>query len=114
MAVKTTIEIQGKTYPFYRTVRGQYDFENAGFSTKQLGEGSIAAMMGYVYFTARDCAKRAGTPLSLSFDEFIDTVEMDVLEVFSRLKAAEDLEQKGKKQQPDSVPAEKEVTRALS
>lgn len=89
-AAKTTIDFKGKTYPYYRTIRGQYDFENAGFRNEAMAEGKASALYAYIFFQLRDCAKRAGTPILLSLDEFIDQADgEDLLSVYGRLVTEE-------------------------
>ena len=83
---KTTITFRGVTYPFYRTVRGKFDFENAGYTDEQMAAGKVPAMYAYIFFQLRDCAKRAGTPLTISFDDFIDQADgEDLLSVYGRM-----------------------------
>ena len=83
---RTTLVYRDKTYPFYKTNRGQFDFENAGFTTADILEGKTAATLGLVYYNLIDCAKRAGTPIKDSFEQFIDESEPDITEVFIRLQ----------------------------
>jgi hypothetical protein len=83
---QTTIVYKGSTYPFYKTNRGQFDFENAGFTTEDILKGKTGAMLALIFFNLRDCAKRAGTPIQDSFEQFIDDSEPDVINVFMRLK----------------------------
>lgn len=83
------MEFNGVKYPFYRTIRGSYDFENAGFETKDMAAGKIPAMFGYIYFQLRDCAKRAAIPFNYTLDQFIDQATGEELEVYGRLVAEE-------------------------
>ncbi len=87
---QTTIELKGKEIPFYRTNRGLFDFENAGYSAKDMADGKMSAMLAFIFFQSRDCAKRAGVsyPFS-SLIDFIDHTEPDIIGVFARLKQAE-------------------------
>lgn len=82
---RTTLVYNERTYPFYKTNRGQVDFENAGFTVAQVAQGNHTAMLALAYFHLRDCARRAGTPIADSFEQFIDNSEPEVLEVFARL-----------------------------
>jgi hypothetical protein len=90
MEPRTTITYNGQTYPFYKTNRGNVDFENAGFTMNQVLEGQSQATLALVYFHMRDCAKRANTPIEDSFEQFIDASDPDVIEVFKRLAEARD------------------------
>ena len=85
---QTKIVYKGITYPFYKTNRGQFDFENAGFTNEDAAKGKTAALLALVFFTMRDCAKRAGTPITESFEQFIDDSEPDIISVFTRLAEA--------------------------
>lgn len=88
----TTVKINGRRYPFYRTNRGQFDFENAGYSIKDLADGKVSAMLAYIYYSLKACAKRAGLPLDYkNLDDFVDKTDESILEVFTSL-AAEDNE----------------------
>lgn len=84
---RTTLIYRGQNYPFYRTNRGTWDFENAGFSTDQVAAGSQSAMLALVYFTVRDCAKRASLPFTDSLDDFIDNTDVEIYAVFGRLQS---------------------------
>ncbi len=87
MKKQTTIELKGKQFPFYRTNRGQFDFENAGYTSKQIADGKMSAMFAFIYYSAKACAKRAGENWPYrNLDEFIDDTEENILEVFTRLK----------------------------
>ena len=83
---RTTIEYNGVKYPFYKTTRGDWDFENAGFSKEGLAKGNTRDLIALTYFQFRDCAKRAGNPIEDTLEQFIDSVELDILGVWSRLK----------------------------
>ena len=76
---------RGKTYPFYRTNRGNWDFEAAGFTTEGITRGSVRDMLALIYFTVRDCARRAGLAFTDTLDEFVDNTPPDVTDVFIRL-----------------------------
>jgi len=82
---RTTIDYNGKTYPFYKTNRGQVDFENAGFTSKEIKEGKTVALLALAFYTLRDCAKRNETPIKDSFEEFIDNSDPQIVTVFVRL-----------------------------
>lgn len=84
---KTTLEYKGVKYPFYKTNRGDWDWENAGFSQNDLMLGKSSAGIALVYFTVRDCAKRAGMPFTDSLEDFVDNTETDILTVFERIEA---------------------------
>lgn len=87
---QTTITLKGKELPFYRTNRGQFDFENAGYSAQDMANGKMSAMLAFVFFQSRNCAKRANLPYPFTdLEEFVDNTEPDVIAVFSRLKEAE-------------------------
>jgi hypothetical protein len=85
MKKQTTIVFDNKTYPFYKTNRGQFDFRNAGYTPEQMADGNFNAMIVFIYFQLRDCARRAGYKFDYSLDDFIDKTDEDVLDVFSRL-----------------------------
>ena len=95
---KTTLEFKGQTYPFYKTIRGQWDFEQAGFSNTDIAAGKVSAMYAYIYFQLRDCAKRAGTPIEMSLTDFVDQADgEELLPVYGRLlKAEQKLKEEGK------------------
>jgi hypothetical protein len=88
MEPRTTITYKGSTYPFYKTNRGRVDFENAGFTNAQIIEGKTLPTLALVYYIMCDCAKRAGTPVSDSFEQFIDDTDPDITDVFIRLADA--------------------------
>lgn len=89
MEKRTTIELAGKEFPFYRTNRGSYDFENAGYSTTDMAQGKVSAMLAFIFFQSRDCAKRAVEPFPFkTLDEFIDGTNTEVIDVFKRLNEA--------------------------
>lgn len=116
--IRVTAIYDGREYPFYRTNRGRFDFHNAGYTTEQLAAGDFSAMMAFVFFQLRDCAKRAGKPLEYSFDEFIDNSGDDVLQPLIDLVNAENTEKQKEKeklrkvfegnQQPEIVKAPEE------
>lgn len=85
MEPRTTLEYKGVTYPFYKTNRGNVDFENAGFTMQNVIEGKTQDTLALVYYHLRDCARRSGTELKDSFEEFIDASDPDVIDVFERL-----------------------------
>jgi len=93
---KTTIEYNGETYPFYRTNRGMFNFENSGYSIEDITKGKQSAMLAQIYHQLKDCAKRADMEFKASFAQFIDNSEPDVFEVFSRLKQEADKLKKAK------------------
>lgn len=85
---RTKLTFKGVEYPFYRTVRGNYDHENAGFTLADMAAGKLSAQYAYLYFQLRDCARRAGKPFEYSLDDFIDQADgEELLEVFERLNA---------------------------
>lgn len=88
MEPRTTITYKNQTYPFYKTNRGNVDFENAGFTMIDAIEGKQQASLALIYYHLRDCAKRAGTPIDDSFEQFIDNSDPDVIDVFERLSKA--------------------------
>jgi hypothetical protein len=109
---KTTIEFNGVNYPFYRTIRGQWDFENAGFENKDMAAGKTTAMFAYIFFQLRDCAKRAGFEFRYSLDQFIDLATGEELAVYGRLVEAEkELKEREGKEPGKSQTEEAEVTR---
>ena len=85
MEPRTTLQYKGETYPFYKTNRGRVNFENAGFTTQDVLEGKTTATLALIYYNLVDCAKRANTPITDSFEEFIDNSDPDVEDVFLRL-----------------------------
>lgn len=85
MEPRTTLEYKGVTYPFYKTNRGNVDFENAGFTMQDVIEGKAQATLALVYYHVRDCAKRAGTVITDSLEQFIDDSSPDIIDVFERL-----------------------------
>lgn len=99
MEPRTTLQYKGKTYPFYKTNRGRVNFENAGFTTQDVLEGKTTATLALIYYNLVDCAKRANTPISDSFEEFIDNSEPDVEDVFLRL--AEQRKPEDESQEPE-------------
>jgi hypothetical protein len=89
MEKRTTIELAGKEFPFYQTNRGLYDFENAGYSTTDMAQGKVSAMLAFIFFQSYDCAKRANLPYPFkTLDEFIDGTSTNVIDVFARLNEA--------------------------
>lgn len=91
---QTTIVYKGVTYPFYKTNRGQFDFENAGFTNEDAAKGKIGALLALAFFIMRDCAKRAGIPFTESFEQFIDDSEPEIISVFARLAEARKINEK--------------------
>lgn len=87
---RTTLEYRGETYPFYRTNRGAFNFENSGYTIDDISKGKQSAMLSQIYHQLKDCAKRANLDFKDSFSQFIDNSETDVFRVFSRLKAESD------------------------
>jgi len=81
---KTEITFNGVTYPFYRTMRGRYDYEMAGFTTADMLV-KVSAQLAYIYFQVRDCAKHAKNEIKVSLNEFIDAADEELLEVYARL-----------------------------
>ncbi len=102
---KTSLTFNGVNYPFYRTIRGQWDFEAAGFENKDLGAGKVAPLFAYIFFQVRDCAKRAGLEFKLTLDQFVDQATGDELEVYGRLVEAE----KELKEREATVPGKQEL-----
>lgn len=101
MEKRTTIELDGKKFPFYRTNRGLYDFENGGYSTADMAEGKVSAMLAFIFFQARDCAKRAKLNFPFdSLDAFIDGTDTAVIEVFKRLNEASEEKENVEKAAP--------------
>ncbi|RKE02305.1 hypothetical protein [Marinifilum flexuosum] len=82
---KTQVEYNGKTYPYYQTNRGMFDFENSEFTAEDLKTRSRSAMLAQIYYQLRDCAKRAGMVFEDSFDDFVDKSEPEIIQVFERL-----------------------------
>ena len=86
----TTVNLKGKDFPFYRTNRGQFDFENAGYTTNDIANGKVSAMLAYVYYSARACARRANINWPYTdLGKFVDDTDESVLDVFLRLADAE-------------------------
>lgn len=112
---KTTIKYKGVEYPFYRTIRGQWDFENAGFTNADMVAGKISAMYAYIYFQLRDCARRAGFAWNTELGNFIDNADgEELLEVYGRLLQAEKKNQKEGEKEPGkpgtkSIPQREEM-----
>jgi hypothetical protein len=98
---QTTIEYRGRIYPFYKTNRGNVDFENAGFTNSEIAAGKTCALLALVYYHLRESAKRAGMAIKDSFEEFIDNTEPEIITVFTRLNDERiKLEEADKKQVP--------------
>lgn len=95
MEPRTTIVYKGQTYPFYKTNRGKFDFENAGFTNQEILQNKTSALLALVYYTLVDCARRAGTPIKDSFEQFIDDSSPDITEVFVRLLAEKERMEEG-------------------
>ena len=53
-----------------------------------MAQGRQDAMMAFIYFQLKDCAKRASMPFDASFDQFVDETDETIFEVFGRLEAA--------------------------
>lgn len=105
---RTTITYKGRTYPFYKTNRGRVDFENAGFTTAEVAANKMSALLALVYYNLVDCAKRAGMPISDSFEQFIDESEPDITDVFFRLLEEKDkIDKSLGKLNPHPEPAKK-------
>ncbi|WP_346856583.1 hypothetical protein [uncultured Draconibacterium sp.] len=97
MEKRTKLELKGTEFPFYRTNRGQFDFENAGYSTNDMAEGKMSAMLAFIFFQSRDCAKRANITFPFTdLNDFVDNTTPDIIAVFSRLKEAEQAAVKNK------------------
>lgn len=103
MEPRTTIVYKKNTYPFYKTNRGKFDFENAGFTNQEVIQNKSSALLALVYYTLVDCARRAGTPISDSFEQFIDNSDPDVTDVFVRLLSEKERmeEEMGKLESPE-------------
>lgn len=97
----TTIQIAGKEYPFYRTNRGQFDFENSAFTAKDIEAGKMGALLAFVYYHARAAAKRAQLEFAYSFEEFVDNTDPDVVECLVRIR-----EDKADAAEPQAEPTE--------
>ncbi len=82
---RTTVKFKGVTYPFYRTNRGIFDTSNAGFTPAMMAEGRQDAMLAFIYYQMRDCAKRVNMEFKATMDEFIDESDEQIFEVFTRL-----------------------------
>jgi len=83
---KTTLKYKGEEYPYYRTNRGSFEFENLGYTVKDIAEGKQSAMMANIYCQLKDCAKRAGTPISDTLGQFIDSSDTEIFSVYTRLQ----------------------------
>lgn len=83
---RVTLNYKGVDYPFYKTNRGNWDWENAGFTRNDLVSGKSSAALALAFFTLRACAQRAGKSFNDSLDEFIDNTDPDVVSVFERLE----------------------------
>ncbi len=107
---KTTVKIAGTEYPFYRTMRGSFDFSNTRYTVDQLAQGNVAAMLAALYYQVRDCARRASMQFDYTLETFVDAADNDVLSVFSRLNELEQKEaeeaKKKKEQEPKQMPEE--------
>lgn len=97
----TTIQIAGKEYPFFRTNRGQFDFEASAFTAKDIEAGKMGALLAFVYYHARAAAKRAQVGFPYSFTDFIDNTEPDVVECLVRIR-----EDKAEAVEPQMEPTE--------
>ena len=86
---KTELKFGDITYPFYRTMRGQWDFEQAGFTLADIASAKVSAQLAYIYFQLRDCAKRAKLEFKFSLDDFVDDADESLLTVFTRLHKEE-------------------------
>jgi hypothetical protein len=86
MEAKTTLTYRGIEYPFYRTNRGQWDFEAAGFTNQDILKNKQSAMLALTFFMVRACAVRAGMPFVDTLDDFVDNTDPDVINVFDRLQ----------------------------
>ena len=104
---KTTLNYKGKNYPFYRTNRGQWDFEGAGYTNENLAKGRKQDMLALIFFTVRDCAKRAGMVWTDSLDDFIDNSDPDVTDVFIRMAEQMDADGETEPGKPEAQGPEK-------
>lgn len=97
---QTTVLFRKAKYPFYRTNRGIFDTSAAGYTPEMMAQGRQDAMLAFIYFQLKDCAKRALKPFDATFEQFIDETDETIFEVFSRLEQAKkEAEQKAAKQQ---------------
>ena len=92
-----SIEFNGRSLPFYRTMRGMVDFSNSIFSLEQLMAGDIAAIMYSAYVTLRGACKRDGVKFEYTFDEFVDAAPVDFLEKINALENSEEVADEQKK-----------------
>lgn len=77
--MRTSITLKGKEFPVYETKRGYYDFEAAGYSIAQIGQGIMSAIFAFAYYAVKACAKRENMifPYS-SLAEFVDDEEVEI------------------------------------
>ncbi|MBS4057756.1 MAG: hypothetical protein KGZ82_10610 [Bacteroidales bacterium] len=97
------VKFDGSAWPFYRTNRGAYDLQMAGYTFEQLQNGDIGALFASVYYQLRDCAKRADISFRYSFDQFIDLSDVgdsNVMRAWSLLSDAEKAKTKIPNPQP--------------
>lgn len=79
------LTINGKKYPFYKTMRGMVDFNRSGFTHAQLLASDIEAILMSAYCTVRGACKREGVKFEMDFEQFVDEVDADFLEQLNKL-----------------------------
>jgi hypothetical protein len=104
---QTTVKVKfdGREWPFYRTNRGAYDLQNAGYNFDMLQNGDLGALFASVYYQIRDCAKRASLNFNYTFDQFIDLSDdgdSNVMRAWSLLSDAEKAKFETLNQEPET------------
>lgn len=94
------IEIEGKKYPFYRTMRSRVMFDNSNFSVSDLTDGKIEAVLFVAYSITLGACLRERIEFKMDFDEFVNQCPDNAVDLIASLDTENTSdEEQGKKKQ---------------
>jgi hypothetical protein len=85
MIKKVMIEVGGKEYPCYRTMRAMVDQ-----SREKLDLNTFEGVLKSVYLTIKGACLREQVEFKFEFEQFVDNVTPEVMEIFASLNDADD------------------------
>jgi len=79
MAIRTTLKVDGKEYPFFRTIRSRVMFARSEFNTQHLLEGNMDAIVYSAWCILFGACARDNVKFELTYEQFIDVCPDDIV-----------------------------------
>lgn len=92
---KVLIKVDGKEYPFYKTMRGVLEFGESGFNSQQMLAGDVRAILQFIFCYVRGACMREAIEFTFDFETFVDKVDENAIERIESFLKSQHVEEQG-------------------